>query len=197
MTATSILIPGTTVPTTTLQETSINEDLMGILNEVTEYLVSVAVPASIIVGLILIASILIAIFSLCRKRRKSKQFEVGDRFKFRYGSERRQFLKNSSKPVILEADQKSLSMGGTPQHRVQAKSNESKGPYLKMTPIKTDSNNPTSTPLDTKDKSNKNGTYSNQRSSDQRNRTNFFDMHMPGSSSSGNETHGGPPEPVD
>lgn len=96
------------------QESSLNDDLIGILNDTMDLLTDIAVPLSVILGIILIASILIAICSLCIKKRRSKQFEVGDRFKFRYGSERKGFLKNSSRPVILEADQKSLSMGGTP-----------------------------------------------------------------------------------
>lgn len=108
--------PATITSSKSGQESSINDDLIGILNETTEFLLSIAVPLSIVLGVILIASILFALCNLCMKRRKSKQFEVGDRFKFRYGSERKGFLKNSSKPVILEADQKSLSMGGTPLH---------------------------------------------------------------------------------
>lgn len=99
------------------QESSLNDDLIGILNEITELMVSIAVPLAVVLGIVLIVSILIAICNLCIKRRKSKQFEVGDRFKFRYGSERKGFLKKRSKPVILEADQKSLSMGGTPRHQ--------------------------------------------------------------------------------
>lgn len=98
-------------------ESTLNEDLMGILDDVMNYLISVAVPVSIVIGAILLISILIAIWSLCVKRRQSKEFQVRNRFDFRYGSERRVFLKNSSKPVILDADQKSLSMGGTPQHK--------------------------------------------------------------------------------
>lgn len=127
----------TMIPTANL-ESSLNEDLIGILNEVTAYLVSVAIPVTIIIGSLLIVSIIIALCNLCMKRRKSKQFEVGDRFKFRYGSERRQFLKNRSKPVILEADRKSLSMGGTPQHRPFMTPNDAKPmEYQKMTPVKT------------------------------------------------------------
>lgn len=100
-----------------LIETSLNEDLIGILDDVMSYLIKYAVPASVIVGLILLLSIFIALCKLCLKKRKSKQFQVRNRFDFRYGSERRGFLKTSSKPVILDADQKSLSIGGTPQHR--------------------------------------------------------------------------------
>lgn len=168
MTETSILKSESTVPTASLQDSSINDDLIGILNEVTDYLVSVAVPASIIVGIILVASILLAISSLCLKRRRSKELEVGNRFKFRYESERRQFLKNGSEPVIIEADQRSLSMGGTPRHKVQPNQSEiekNRATYLKMTPIKTDAKNSTSVPI------------RNVPSSSRENGTNFFDMH--------------------
>jgi hypothetical protein len=101
----------------TSRESSLNDDLIGILNDITDMMVSIAVPLAVVLGIVLILSILIAICNLCIKRRKSKQFEVSDRFKFRYGSERKGFLKKSSKPVILEADQKSISMGGTPRHQ--------------------------------------------------------------------------------
>jgi hypothetical protein len=120
-------ITNATNPTSTIgksnQESSLNDDLIGILNEITELMVSIAVPLAVVLGIVLIVSILIAICNLCIKKRKSKQFEVGDRFKFRYGSERKGFLKKSSKPVILEADQKSLSMGGTPRHQPLIKGN--------------------------------------------------------------------------
>jgi len=132
-------IETTISPTASPQESSLNEDLIGILNDVTEYLVSVAVPVAIVVGSVLVVSILIAICNLCMKRKKSKQFEVGDRFKFRYGSERRHFLKNGSKPVILEADQKSLSIGGTPQHRANKPASptgqSARADYHKLTPM--------------------------------------------------------------
>lgn len=128
---------------TTGNESSLNEDFMGILNDAMDYLVSIAVPASIIIGAILIISILIALCHLSMKRRKSKEFELRNRFDFRYGSERRGFLKNSSKPVILEADRKSLSCGGTPTHQQQSKSksadkstNNNKN-YLRMQVIAT------------------------------------------------------------
>ena len=113
--ATTNYVPS--VSSQTKPETSLNEDLIGVVNEVVDYLVSIAIPLAVIIGTILLTSIIIALCSLRRKRRKSKEYEVGDRFKFRYGSERRGFLKNSSRPVILEADQKSLSMGGTPMHK--------------------------------------------------------------------------------
>lgn len=116
-TLTNNSIENVTPTNSSIIETSINEDLIGILDDVMNYLVSVAVPASVIIGVILLLSILIALFSLCLKRRKSKQFQVRNRFDFKYSSERRGFLKSSSKPVILEADQKSLSLSGTPQHR--------------------------------------------------------------------------------
>lgn len=105
----------------TLNESSLNEDFMGIINEVMDYLVEFAVPVSIIIGLILLVCIFIALCNLCIKRKKTKEFEVKNRFSFRYGSERRAFLKNSSKPVILDVDQKSISMGGTPQHKSSKK----------------------------------------------------------------------------
>jgi len=132
-----------TKSTGSLSESSLNEDFIGILNDVMEYLVSVAIPVSIIIGSILLISILIALCSLCVKRRKSKQFQVRNRFNFRYGSERRAFLKNSSKPVILDADQKSLSMGGTPQHRNKMTSGQQNKPkdddisYLPMQQLST------------------------------------------------------------
>lgn len=127
-------------------ESSLNEDLIGILNDIMEYVVSVAVPIAVIVGAILLLSITIALCSLRAKRRKSQQFGSGDRFKNRYGSERKAFLKNSSRPVILESDQKSLSLGGTPQHHYIQKTSQmdkkkteessSKGKtYLKMTKL--------------------------------------------------------------
>lgn len=130
--------------TPTSSESSLNEDFLGILNNAMDYLVSIAVPASIIVGSILIFSILIALCHLFMKRKKSKQFQVRNRFKFRYGSERRGFLKNSSKPVILDADRKSLSCGGTPIHHQQVKNasnfndktnNKDPVTYLQMRPI--------------------------------------------------------------
>lgn len=107
-------------------ESTLNEDFMGILDEVMNYLVSVAVPASIIVGSILLISIIFALCHLYRKRKKSKEFQVRNRFDFRYSSERKGFLKNSSRPVILEADQKSLSTGGTPQHKAATKDKKKK-----------------------------------------------------------------------
>lgn len=107
-------------------ESTLNEDFMGILDEVMNYLISVAVPASIIVGFVLLISIIFALCHLYRKRRKSKEFQVRNRFDFRYSSERKGFLKNSSRPVILEADQKSLSMGGTPQHKAATSKNKQK-----------------------------------------------------------------------
>lgn len=107
----------TASPPLALPESSLNEDFMGILKDSTDYLVARIVPISIVIGGILLLSIIYALCMLCIKRKKSKQVQLSDRFGFRYGSERRVFLKNSSKPVILEADQKSLSMGGTPQHK--------------------------------------------------------------------------------
>lgn len=98
-------------------EASLNEELIGILDDIMNYIVSVAIPIAIIIGVILLVSTLIALCSLYIKKKKSKQLKVRNRFDFRYGSERRGFLKNSSEPVILEADQKSISLGGTPQHR--------------------------------------------------------------------------------
>lgn len=83
-----------------------------------DYLVSVAVPVSIIVGIILLISILIALCNLCIKKRKSRQFEVGNRFNFRYGSERKAFLNNSTKPVISDVDQGSISTIGTPKRQL-------------------------------------------------------------------------------
>ena len=130
----------TTTLNSAIQETTLHEDLIGILNESFDYLISIAVPASIVIGCILLISIIVALCHLHAKRKKSRQFQVGNRFKYRYGSERRGFLKNSSKPVILEADQKSLSMGGTPQHRpkknCEKESDKQKGTYLKMKPMK-------------------------------------------------------------
>lgn len=117
------VVPAVTV-TPAAAEPSFNEDFIGILDEVMNYLISVAVPASIIVGTILLVSIVFALCHLYRKRKKSKEFQVRSRFDFRYSSERKGFLKNSSRPVILEADQKSLSMGGTPQHKASANKNK-------------------------------------------------------------------------
>lgn len=117
-------------------ESTLNEDLIGIIDDIMNYLTSVAVPVSIVIGAILLLSILIAVWSLCVKRRQSKEFQVRNRFDFRYGSERRVFLKNSSKPVILDVDQKSLSMGGTPQHKSGKKTSKNKkGDYFHLTPF--------------------------------------------------------------
>lgn len=111
-----LLITTTTSPTT-IHEPTLNDEFIDILKDIMEYLASIAVPLVFILGIILVVSIIIAFCSLQHKKRKSRQFKVVDRFNFRYGSERRAFLKNRSKPVILEADQKSLSMGSvTPLH---------------------------------------------------------------------------------
>lgn len=93
------------------------KDLTDFLNSVVEDLTLYAVPVAMVVGAVLVLSIMIALLSLCVKKRKASKLRPTSRFDFRYGSERRAFIKNSSKPVILEADKKSLSMGGTPQHR--------------------------------------------------------------------------------
>lgn len=97
-------------------EASLNEELIGIVDSIMNYLLSVAIPVAIIVGVVLLICTLVALCSLYNKKKKSKQLKVRNRFDFRYGSERRGFLKNSSEPVILDADQKSISMGGTPKH---------------------------------------------------------------------------------
>lgn len=114
----AVSVVPSTVKTGSAPESSLNEDFIGILNEVTDYLISVAVPLAIIIGVILLISIFIAACSLCRKRRQSKKVSGRDRFSFRYGSERKAFLRSSSKPVILEADEKSMT-SLTPQKRLE------------------------------------------------------------------------------
>lgn len=100
------------------QDRGLTDDFLDVLSDIMDHLIAVAVPVSVVIGAVLLISIIIALCNLRHKKKKARQFGVNDRFSFRYNSERRAFLKSSSKPVILEADQKSISLCGTPVRKV-------------------------------------------------------------------------------
>lgn len=91
-----------------------------LIEETKDYLGPVAVTALIIVCILLFLCVGITYIVTCIKRKNSQKFRVRNRFDFRYESERRAFLKKGSKPVILESDQRNISIGGTPQHHAKA-----------------------------------------------------------------------------